>query len=227
MFTGLVETIGTVLALAPNASPSSHSGEVAATAQRIVLEAASIAADVAVGDSVALNGCCLTVVPNEPAQPGTNLSFDAAAETLKVTTLGRLRLGQRVNLERAVRLGDRLGGHLVLGHVDGIGDVRAWRSVGTSRYLTVALPPELARFVAQRGSITIDGVSLTVTEVVDGAHGAATAQVNLIPHTLAHTTLQHLAVGDGVNLEVDMVARYLARLMLSPTTTTQQQGASL
>jgi len=161
--------------------------------------------EVAIGDSVAVSGCCLTVV----AITGTTLAFDVSAETLRCTT-GLDRVGE-VNLELALRLSDRLGGHLMTGHVDGVGTVGSFAAVqddpyGSSR-LVVDVPREIARFIAAKGSVAVHGVSLTVNEV-DGTRFA----VNLIPHTLAVTTLKGLAAGVRVNIEVDLVARYVARL---------------
>jgi len=173
-------------------------------------------ADVALGESIAVNGCCLTVV----ALDGGRLAFDVSAESLRCTT----GLGEPgpVNLERSLRLADRLGGHLVTGHVDGVGTVLGFEPLGDNRRLTVAMPQALARYVAQKGSVAVQGVSLTVNRVADarvagdavlGAlpPGHSAFQVNLIPHTLAVTTLGALATGARVNLEVDLLARYAAR----------------
>jgi riboflavin synthase len=195
MFTGIVQLVGRIAAVSP------HGDGV-----RIAVDTGvASTGDVAVGDSVAVRGCCLTVVAKE----GATLAFDVSAETLRCTT-GLDRPGD-VNLELALRLSDRLGGHLVAGHVDGVGKVAAFAAVpgdaNGSWRLVVEAPAELARFIAVKGSIAIDGVSLTVNEV-DGARFA----VNLIPHTLAATTLRALREGEGVNLEVDLVARYVARL---------------
>jgi len=162
--------------------------------------------DVAVGDSVAVRGCCLTVVAIE----GATLSFDVSAETLRCTN-GLDQAGD-VNLELALRLSDRLGGHLMSGHVDGVGSVRSFAAIAGDAYgsfgLVVDAPVELARFIAPKGSIAVEGVSLTVNEVAGAAFS-----VNLIPHTLAATTLKSLAAGDRVNLEIDLVARYVARYL--------------
>lgn len=192
MFTGLVETLGTVVA-ATGDSP-----------RRLTI-ASSIPPDaVQLGDSVAIDGCCLTVV----ARGATGLTFEAATETLARTTLGQLGVGTQVNLERALRVGDRLGGHLVAGHVDGLGIVMVREQRGSALYLGVEAPADVARLCAPRGSITIAGVSLTVTDVQQ-----RTVFVGLIPHTLAVTTLNALTRGDAVNLEADLIARYVARLM--------------
>ena len=193
MFTGIVQAIGSIASVTP------HGDGV-----RLVLDAASLdTGDVAVGDSIALRGCCLTVVERVDHR----LAFDVSAATLSCTTgLGAPGL---VNLEKALRAGDRLGGHLVSGHVDGVGRVHAFDPVGDSGSVTLAIdaPPALARFIAPKGSIAVDGVSLTVNTVE-----RARFAVNLIPHTLAVTTLGQLAPGRTVNLEVDMLARYVARL---------------
>ena len=173
-------------------------------------------ADVALGDSIAVNGCCLTVVALE----GGCMAFDVSAESLHCT----VGLGEPgpVNLEKSLRLADRLGGHLVTGHVDGTGTVLGFEPLGDNRRLTVAMPHALARYVAQKGSVAVQGVSLTVNRVEDSAvagdptlaglpAGHSAFQVNLIPHTLAVTTLGGLVPGARVNLEVDLLARYAAR----------------
>ena len=203
MFTGIVQGVGRIAAV-----------RTAAEGHRIELDAATLGVDdVAVGDSIAVNGCCLTVV----AVDGTSLHFDLSAESARCTT-GLDRAGP-VNLEKALRLSERLGGHLMSGHVDGVGTVTRCERVGhgpganvaedgeRSVLLEIEVPDDLARFVAQKGSIAIDGVSLTVNDVAGRRFS-----VNLIPHTLAVTTLGALAAGARVNLEVDIVARDIARL---------------
>jgi riboflavin synthase len=195
MFTGIVQMVGRIAAASP------HGDGV-----RIAVDTGlGTSGDVAIGDSVAVRGCCLTVVATE----GATLTFDVSGETLRCTT-GLDGPGD-VNLELALRLGDRLGGHLVTGHVDGLGVVRAFAPVPADRHgswrLEVEAPPDLARFIAAKGSVAIDGVSLTVNAVA-----GARFSVNLIPHTLAATTLKSLAEGDSVNLEIDLIARYVARL---------------
>jgi len=160
---------------------------------------------VAVGDSISVQGCCVTAVALE----GQRFSADLSRETLAVTTLGQLQPGARVNLEPALRAGDALGGHLVSGHVDGVARVLARASDARSLRLTIEAPAELARYLARKGSVAIDGVSLTVNEIEGARFG-----VNLIPHTQAATTLGALAAGATVNLEVDPIARYLERLLL-------------
>jgi riboflavin synthase len=193
MFTGIVQTVG-------NIATAQSRGD----GLRLIVEAGAFAAaDVTVGDSICVSGCCLTVVE---LTDGT-MAFDVSAETLRCTT-GLVRPGP-VNLEKALRLSDRLGGHLTSGHVDGVGEVTrfvASRDDG-GRLLEIEAPGDLARFIAAKGSIAVDGVSLT-TNTVTGRRFS----VNLIPHTLAVTTLGSLTVGARVNLEVDLVARYVARL---------------
>lgn len=191
MFTGLVEAVGTVRQ-ATGDSP-----------RRLTIASALPSAEIAIGDSVAIDGCCLTVV--EAAHDA--LTFEAATETLRRTTLGALRSGDTVNLERALRLGDRLGGHLVSGHVDGLGALRTREHVASALYLGIEAPDDVAPLIASQGSITVAGVSLTVTRVEGRLF-----EVALIPHTLAVTTLDKLRVGDGVNLEADLIARYVQRL---------------
>lgn len=192
MFTGLVETVG-IVRQATGSSP-----------RRVTISSSIATAEVAIGDSVAIDGCCLTVV----AKSGDTLSFEAATETLERTTLGKLDKGAKVNLERALRLGDRLGGHLVSGHVDGLGKLVAKEMRGSALYLGVEAPEDVAHLIASQGSITIAGVSLTVTSVEGRVF-----YVGLIPHTLEVTTLGERERGDLVNLEVDLIARYLERLV--------------
>jgi len=192
MFTGIVAATGTVGTI----DPTDQGARVTIVAGGLDLS------DVGVGDSIAVNGCCLTVV--ELGAEG--FSVDVSQETLDCTT-GFTR-GSAVNLEKALRLSDRLGGHLVSGHVDGVGEVLRFEPMGESWLLEVRVPPGLARYVARKGSITVNGVSLTVNEVA-----GTSFRVNLIPHTLAVTNLRSLARGSQVNLEVDMLARYVERLL--------------
>ncbi|MDP2142527.1 MAG: riboflavin synthase [Gallionella sp.] len=159
--------------------------------------------DVQLGDSIAVNGVCLTVV----AMDGNDFTVDVSRETLNCT-VGLEAQGRRVNLEKALRLSDRLGGHLVSGHVDGVGEVVAFDDIGESWKLVVRAPQELAKFIALKGSITINGVSLTVNEVE-----RAEFNINLIPHTLKMTMLNELKAGARVNLEIDLIARYVERMM--------------
>ena len=191
MFTGLVEFLGTVVAVVPEPP-----------GVRLVLEAGPIAADAALGDSVCVSGCCLSVVRID----GGRLEFQLGPETLARTTLGRLAAGGRVNLERSLRLSDRLGGHLVTGHVDGLGRLASRRDDGDWTTCRFSAAPGLLAQMASKGSVAIDGVSLTAVDV-----DATTFGVALIPHTLAATTLGPLAEGDAVNLETDLVFKYVAR----------------
>lgn len=194
MFTGIVQAVGKVGGIA--------AGE-AGCRMRIEcpeLEPARFSA----GDSVAVAGCCLTAL----AIDRNGFSADLSAETLARTSLGRLAAGDPVNLEPALAAGDRLGGHLVTGHVDGLAAVRSIKPSGDSRVLRFRGPPALSRFIAEKGSVTLDGVSLTVNAVEGTGF-----EVNLIPHTLAATTLGRLTTGDQVNLEVDLIARYTERLL--------------
>lgn len=156
------------------------------------------------GASIACNGCCLTVTEKGPDW----LSFDASKETLNHTTLGTWNTDTQINLERALKLGDELGGHLVSGHVDGVGKITDITDEDGSKRCTITPPPELMTFIAPKGSITLDGVSFTVNEVGDSTFG-----VNIIPHTQTVTTFGALATGDALNVEIDLLARYVARLM--------------
>jgi len=193
MFTGIIKGIGRVAAL------EQRGGDTRLAIDRGDTDLGSVA----LGDSIAVSGVCLTAAELE----GNRFAADVSQETLSLTTLGALEVGSRVNLEGALRAGEPLGGHLVSGHVDGFGvletrepDARSWR-------LVFSVPPQLKRFFAPKGSVCVDGISLTVNEV-DGARFG----VNIVPHTMEHTTLGERAVGDRVNLEIDVIARYLARL---------------
>lgn len=193
MFTGIVEELGSVAAV--EARPDGRRFWIAA---RAVLEGT------AVGDSIAHAGCCLTVVAVEDGR----YAVEAVPETLRLTTLGEWRAGERVNLERSLRLEQRLGGHLVQGHVDGTGEVTDVRPEGDGRRVTIALPEGLRRYVAVKGSLAVDGTSLTVAALTD-----AGCEIAYIPHTLAVTSAGQYRPGRRVNLEVDLLARYLARLL--------------
>lgn len=198
MFTGIIQAIGRI-----------HDYEArGADARMVILGGGLDFSDVAVGDSIAVNGVCLTAV----AVTQTGFTVDVSAETLRVTE--GFAPGAEVNLEKALRLADRLGGHLVSGHVDGVGTVQGFTPVGESHLLEIDAPPELARYIIRKGSITVNGVSLTVN-AVDGTRFA----LNLIPHTLEMTTLKRLAAGVRVNLEVDMIARYVERMTQFTNTT--------
>ncbi len=193
MFTGIVEATGTVRTLV--------SGKMSA---RLTVEADDFLAGVRVGDSLAVNGVCLTVT----RLAGNAFEADLSIETLERTTLGRLRPGVAVNLEKPLALGDRLGGHLVQGHVDGVGRIEGRRRDGDARWLEIAAPPALMRYVVEKGSIAVDGVSLTVAAVSADRFTAC-----LVPHTCAVTTLGALGPGAPVNLEVDVLAKYVERLV--------------
>jgi riboflavin synthase len=193
MFTGLVEETGRIAAL-----------EERPAGRRLLIEAAVVLEGTRVGDSVAVNGVCLTATAVEPRR----FAVEAVPETLRCTTLGALTTGARVNLERPLRLDQRLGGHLVQGHVDGVGTVQAVAAEGDGRRVTIEIPRELARFVAAKGSLAVDGVSLTVADC-EGAR----CEIALIPHTLDATVAGDYAPGRRVNLEVDLLARYLARML--------------
>jgi riboflavin synthase len=192
MFTGLVNALGTVVSVAP--------GE--AGGARIEIDS-ELAGELAEGDSVAVNGVCLSAAPLS----ASSFAADVVAETLRRTTLGGLGAGERVNLELALRASDRLGGHVVLGHVDGVGEIRARHPGGE---IEIAIDAPLARYVVEKGSIALHGVSLTVASL-DGA----TLTVALIPQTLASTTFGACAVGDGVNVEVDILAKHVEKLLVA------------
>jgi riboflavin synthase len=197
MFTGIIQAVGRI-----------RSREVRGGDARLVVDAGALAlGDVAEGDSIAVAGVCLTALDIGAA----TFAADVSAETLRLTTLGTLAVGDPVNLEKALRLADRLGGHLVSGHVDGVGKVAAVHDDGASQRWEFGAPPALMRYVAVKGSIAIDGTSLTVNSVAGDRFG-----VTLIPHTLAATTFGARTVGDAVNLEVDLVARYVERLHAVP-----------
>ncbi len=194
MFTGIIQDLGRVV-----------SRETRGVDARLVIATAKLdLANAAIGDSISVQGVCLTAT----SLTRDSFSADVSHETLSLTTLGELQPGSAVNLEPALRAGDRLGGHLVSGHVDGIAHVSATSRDGDSLRVQVAVPAELARYIARKGSVTLDGVSLTVNEVDGAVFG-----VNLIPHTQAVTTLGKLQPGARLNLEVDQMARYVERLV--------------
>jgi riboflavin synthase len=197
MFTGIVEESGRVRSL----TGTSEAGK------RLVVETALDLRDTRLGDSIAVDGCCLTVVEMGMDSTAT-VAFDLGPETLAVTTLGALVPGARVHLERAVRLADRLGGHLVAGHVDAMGTVVKREPVGDALLLRIAAPPDITRLCIHKGSIAVDGVSLTLNVVDDDGF-----EVGLIPHTLEKTHLGDLVVGARVNLESDLIGKYVERLL--------------
>jgi riboflavin synthase len=194
MFTGIIQAVGRIARLEP------RGGDV-----RLVVDTAALdMADVALGDSISVSGVCLTVIDFD----AKSFAADISNETLAHTTLGKHKAGDTVNLEKALRLADRLGGHLVSGHVDGAGKVVSVVPDGRSLRWTFEVPTDIARYIAHKGSVCIDGTSLTVNEVNGNRFG-----VNLIPHTVEHTTFAARRPGDGVNIEVDVVARYIERLL--------------
>ena len=200
MFTGIIAAVGRITNVVPE-SADPNAGV------RLTVDAGSLPLDgIAIGDSIAIAGACMTVV----VQTGSLLEFDVSRESLDHTT--GLDVPGDVNLEKALRFGDRLDGHLVSGHVDGTGVVVRFAQTGESWTLIVRAPLTLARFVALKGSIAIDGVSLTINAVDDHEQGCDFS-INLIPHTVAVTTLKHLQVGDRVNLEIDTIARYVERML--------------
>jgi riboflavin synthase len=195
MFTGIITALGTIGGLTPLGS---------ANDLRLVIAAPwSDTASIALGASIACSGCCLTAVEVN----ADSLTVDVSAETLSKTTLANWKVGTRMNLERSLKVGDELGGHIVSGHVDGVGHVISVVSENASTRLRFRVPSDIARFIAAKGSVAVDGVSLTVNDVEENTFG-----VNIIPHTASVTTLGKLRRGDAVNIEIDMLARYVARL---------------
>ena len=193
MFTGLVEEVGRVERIVVD-------GERA----RLTIAASTVTDDLPLGASVAVDGCCVTATD----MTATSFAVDLMRETMRVTALGALVEGARVNLERALRVGDRLGGHLVQGHVDGVGEVVAVEEVPGTRSIRIRVPKDLTRYLVSKGSLTVAGVSLTLAAVEDDL-----VTIGLIPHTLSMTNLEDLEVGDRVNLEVDVVAKYVERML--------------
>lgn len=196
MFTGIVTDIGTITKAEPR-------GDL-----RLTIACGYDMAGVDLGASIACSGCCLTVVDK-----GADwFAVDASAETVSKTASGLWTEGRKLNLERALKVGDELGGHIVTGHVDGVGDVVSVEPVGDSHRVEVRAPAALAPYIAEKGSITVDGVSLTVNSVTDDADGSARFALNIIPHSWEVTTLSALEAGSHVNLEIDVLARYLKRM---------------
>jgi riboflavin synthase len=202
VFTGIVEEVGTLLVR-----------EDQSDAARLRIRARTVLEDVAVGDSISVNGVCLTVTDFRTDQGESTWSTDVMGETLRRSSLGTVQAGDPVNLERAVSAHTRLGGHIVQGHVDGVGTVLVRTPGEHWEVVRVGLPPELARYVVEKGSITVDGVSLTVSAVSAAADPEPWFEVSLIPTTLRETTLGTRAPGDPVNLEVDVIAKYVERLL--------------
>ena len=200
MFTGIVATVGRIVSTRPL-------GDDTSAGLRLSIDAGGLdLSDVSLGDSIAVQGACMTVV----AKDDRNFQVDVSRESLRLT-VGLEREGE-VNLEKSLRVGDQIGGHLVSGHVDGLGIVERFEPVGESHELVVRVPTELARFLAYKGSVVVNGVSLTVNRVEDDASGCCIS-INLIPHTLQVTTLKHLRAGSKVNIEVDTIARYVERML--------------
>ncbi|MBI4682382.1 MAG: riboflavin synthase [Nitrospirae bacterium] len=196
MFTGLVETFGAVSA-------------VKKTGNSIRLSVKPLSGfEVQIGDSVSVNGVCLTVTRLD-----SDLSFDVSPETLRSTNLGALKTGNKINLERAMRLSDRLGGHIVTGHVDGIGLIRDKKQAGEYTFYTFECPAEIIKYIVKKGSIAVDGISLTVVDLDYGSFSVA-----IIPHTLTATNLGDKGIGDKVNLEADIIGKYVEKLLGNKTT---------
>lgn len=193
MFTGIIEEMGSVKALRREAG-----------AARLTISASTVLDGTALGDSICVNGVCLTVVD----MSGSEFSADVAVETLRVTNLGELRIGARVNLERALQLSARIGGHLVSGHVDAVGRIREKREEGSGWRIFIDAPEGILRYVIKKGSIAIDGISLTVADLDKNGFSVA-----MIPHTAKLTTLGFKSAGDGINLEVDIIGKYVERLL--------------
>jgi riboflavin synthase len=196
MFTGIVTDIGTIRSL-------EQRGDL-----RLVIGCGYDMGGVDLGASIACSGCCLTVVDKGPDW----FAVDASAETISKTARGLWEQGRKLNLERALKIGDELGGHIVTGHVDGVGEVVGICPEGDSHRVGISVSAELASYIAAKGSITVDGVSLTVNDVKDQADGTAHFSLNIIPHTWSVTSFAGLAAGQQVNLEIDVLARYLARM---------------
>jgi riboflavin synthase len=202
MFTGIITGVGRIVAIHPLGSSSFHGKRLTIATPAGYLD------DVGLGDSIALNGACMTVTSLDAA--AQQFSIDISAESLDKTA-GLATLGS-VNLEKALRAHDRLGGHIVSGHVDGVGHVQHFAQVGESWELRVLTPPAFAKYLAYKGSITVNGVSLTVNSVLDSAEGCEVS-INLIPHTVENTALGSLKAGSAVNIEIDTVARYVERML--------------
>jgi len=195
MFTGIIREVGTIRAIA-------EAGDT-----RFEIGCARPASEIDIGASIACSGVCLTVVERGTDGAGSWFAVTVSAETLSKTTLGRWQVGSPVNIEPALRVGDELGGHIVSGHVDGLAEIREVMPDGASHRITLEAPEALARYIAPKGSVALDGISLTVNEVSGRAFG-----VNIIPHTWTVTTLAEAAPGAALNLEIDLLARYVARL---------------
>lgn len=205
MFTGIIESVGSIAALSPRGND-----------MRVRVDTGKLSmADVNLGDSIATNGVCLTVVDFSD----NHFDADVSIETIKRTGFVNYKVGQAVNLEKAMLASSRFGGHIVSGHVDGVGEVSKVENLGQTWEIWVKAPDNLAKYIAEKGSITVDGTSLTVNDV----HGAS-FKLTLVPHTLKETVIQHYQPGTAVNLEVDVIARYLERLMLGDKAADSQKS---
>lgn len=200
MFTGIITDIGIIRS-------AEQRGDL-----RLIVGTAHDPATIAIGASIACSGACLTVIDTGTDSEGHWFAVDASAETLACTAPGMWTVGRRLNLERALKVGDELGGHIVTGHVDGVGTVAHVQESGDSWIITIAAPPAIAPYLAAKGSVTVDGVSLTVNAVADQPDGSTHFVLNIIPHTRAMTTLDEAVPGRAVNLEIDILARYLRRM---------------
>ncbi|MCE2451565.1 MAG: riboflavin synthase [Nitrospinae bacterium] len=207
MFSGIIETVGSIRTLNKDAKGA-----------RIAIEAPGVLDGVQLGDSIALNGVCITVVDFD----GSNFEADLSVETLRRTNLGELAVGDRCNLERAMALGERLGGHLVSGHVDGVGRILGRKPEGDSIWLTFEAPVEVMRYVVYKGSIAVDGISLTVAACDD-----ETFSVSIIPHTSEQTTLTEKKDGAAVNLEADLIGKYVEKLLAPHAESRIQSGVTM
>ncbi|MDT0575144.1 riboflavin synthase [Croceicoccus sp. F390] len=203
MFTGITTAIGTVSKVSRNAGDT-----------RLVITQSASARDLQIGASIACSGVCLTVVDLADTADDSWFAVDVSDETLSRTAEGQWQAGAMLNLERALKLGDELGGHIVTGHVDAVGNVTRKELRAGSIHLEIDVPAAISPFVAAKGSVTVDGVSLTVNEVADNADGSARFSLNIIPHTAAVTTLGDKEVGDQLNIEIDVLARYLQRMQM-------------
>ncbi len=202
MFTGLISDVGTIV-----------ERTITPAGGRFTIRSAYDAATIAIGASICCDGCCLTALEPAPLQGGSTFKVDVSNESLAMTTLGTWGQGRRINMERSLKAGDELGGHIVSGHVDGVAMITQVRKDGDSTRFTFEVAPPLHRMIAPKGSVALDGTSLTVNEVANLPAGGAAFGVNIIPHTQAVTTWGTRKAGDRVNLEVDVLARYVARLL--------------
>lgn len=207
MFTGIIEGLGNVAGIRPSGP-----------GKRFTVEADFLLDGTGIGDSIAVNGACLTAVTID----GGRFEADVSPETLDKTVFGRIRIGDRVNLERALRLSDRLDGHLVSGHVDGVGTLRSRRVLGNAILITIAVPTSLGRYLIQKGSVAVDGVSLTIN-----ACGPDYFEVSIIPHTAMLTTIGFKKPGDSVNIETDLIGKYVERFLQGKSTENAGRGLDM